>query len=584
MLFQPTNLLPDERAGIGFGTVDASQGISFSWQVNGDYPVMTAFRIQIYRNNAASSPLYDTGRLADNCPFSGRNELGEPVLFEHIVAAQDLNRREITNGNEYKYTVTQYYMDGGAETSIRQSSASVFRTRSAPSFAFDGLNGNQEFDIHSAEHSFQLSYSQNQGDTLDWVRYRIAYGDPEAEPVFDSGVIFGAALYSFHYSGFLSRNDSTVEALPYYVRAAGQTSSGQETDTGWTPVNVDYTVGAEAQGSIHILPLPKYNAVMVDWRDIRWMEEEYDSYALFRRQEKDGRTILKKLAEIPNNHIQDDCVYYDFGAASGQGPYQYYVFPQKTVEEIKQYVGSPALGSISPASYLWSLLECREDGRGGYTVEREFDFRYNLDSGSVGNNNSPNILQNFTAKPTVQPSPQNYRSGTLRAMVGSVRYPGKYSDSLEERNALMSLSTTENALFLKSGKGDVLQIRLSGPVTVETAEGTKALAQTVTLPWVEIGDGEPVLYRTGIMGVLPPLEFSAAWDEGAAAVVLRPSLSGPVRLWKDGTLIFNGSLETDTYYDRGVLRGNSYVYAAAAVSQDGQEESPKLVRTVTVPN
>ena len=123
----------------------------------------------------------------------------------------------------------------------------------------------------------------------------------------------------------------------------------------------------------------------------------------------------------------------------------------------------------------------------------EFDFRMNLESGSVGNNNSPGIQQNFTAMPTVQPAPQNFLSGTLTALTGAVSAAGEYTDTIAVRNRLMALSVTDNAIFLKSSRGDVFQVRTGGPVSATTAENTKSLAQTVTVPWTQIDDENPAI-------------------------------------------------------------------------------------------
>ena len=119
---------------------------------------------------------------------------------------------------------------------------------------------------------------------------------------------------------------------------------------------------------------------------------------------------------------------------------------------------------------------------------KEYDFRNNLSSGSVSNNNTPNVLQNFTAMPTVQPTPQNYKSGTLTALLGKANN-GEYSgDTLALREALMQLSTTQDTLFLKSGKGDVLTVHINGPISAELMDMVVGQPQSVTVPWIELDD------------------------------------------------------------------------------------------------
>ena len=142
---------------------------------------------------------------------------------------------------------------------------------------------------------------------------------------------------------------------------------------------------------------------------------------------------------------------------------------------------------IRPVFYRWTLLVCESNDDGSFTVEAQYHFKYNMDSGSASNNNAPNVLQNFTSRPTVQPAPQNYLSGTLKALIGAVS-GGVYTDSLDVRNALMALSVTEKPLFLKSSKGDVMRVMTNGAVTSATAEKAESLAQTVSFPWIELDD------------------------------------------------------------------------------------------------
>ena len=50
-LFQPTNIYPSSLGELGNGTVDVTQALNVSWQVNGN-SAMTAFSITIYQNDA----------------------------------------------------------------------------------------------------------------------------------------------------------------------------------------------------------------------------------------------------------------------------------------------------------------------------------------------------------------------------------------------------------------------------------------------------------------------------------------------------------------------------------------------------
>ena len=466
MLFQPTNVIPDTKSGIGLGVIDATLPMKVSWQVNGDYPVMTGMRITIYLNNAASTQKYTTGKITFQTPFYGADALGNLQYYSYTISASDLSSAGITNGNEYKMVITQYYSAGGSEASVTQSSASVFITRRNPTFTLTTVPGT----VTSSTYTFTLSYSQQQGDTLDWVRYQIAQGSDTENPIYDSGNIYGAAQYLCTYRGFRS-------GYGYSFRAMGQTSSGVLVNTGWQTFNVNYSV-TPTSGSVSVGVQKDVNGLVVDWQGLSIVSNQ-TRWIVFR--EREGSGVLVRVAEVEVGIRR----IIDYGAASGQGPYDYLIAAANSAGSI---IGTPVKsGEIRPVFYRWTLLTATENGDGNYIVTGQYHFRYNLESGSVSNNNNPSILQNFTANPTVQPAPQNYLSGTLKALAGSVS-GGEYTDSLELRKALMALSVTENPMFLKSSKGDVKRVLTSGAVAAATAEKTESLAQTITVPWIAVED------------------------------------------------------------------------------------------------
>ena len=466
MLFQPTNIIPDQKSGIGLGVIDATLPMKVSWQVNGDYPAMTGMKITIYLNNEASTQKYTTGKVSFGSPFYGTNALGELQYYSYTISAGDLSSAGITNGHEYKMVITQYYMDHGTEESVTQSSASVFITRSNPTFTLTTVPAT----VTHSYYTFTLAYSQTQGDTLDWVRYQIAQGSDTDDPIYDSGNIYGAAVYTCTYTSFRT-------GFNYSFRAMGQTSSGVLLNTGWTTFDVSYSV-TPMTGAVTVGVQKDVNGVIVDWSGLGTVSGQ-SRWIVFREQEGSG--ILVKVADVAVG-IRS---VIDYGAPSGQGPYDYLISASDSGGAV---IGSPSQSeSIRPAFYRWTLLEAQDSADGSYVVTNQYHFRYNMDSGSVSNNNSPNVLQNFTSYPTVQPAPQNYLTGTLKALIGIVS-GGRYTDSLEQRNALMALSVTENPLFLKSSKGDVMRVRLNGAVTAATAEKTESLAQTVSVPWIALED------------------------------------------------------------------------------------------------
>lgn len=111
-LYQPTNAIPSSYTK---GTVDVNDTMEISWQVNGN-SAMTAFQIDFYLNDYASTYVTSTGKLPKlgetqaqyNLPFYGTDRFGRPQFFawNSKVSWKD---KGFINGNEYKYKITQWY-------------------------------------------------------------------------------------------------------------------------------------------------------------------------------------------------------------------------------------------------------------------------------------------------------------------------------------------------------------------------------------------------------------------------------------------------------------------------------------------
>lgn len=184
----------------------------------------------------------------------------------------------------------------------------------------------------------------------------------------------------------------------------------------------------------------------------------------------------------------------DYAARSQQGPYTYYLY----VLSSEKYINVPSISNqVDPCFWNWSVLSCTENADGSFTVQSSYLFGKNLQSGNISNNNQPGIFKNFTPYPTVMIAPQNYRGGTLQSLIGVIN-DGKYSDTISVRDAIYALSTTTNVLFLKDRKGDLLRIRPSGEIGMETMDNTEEQAQNVSFPWVEVGDAsDAAVYNLG---------------------------------------------------------------------------------------
>lgn len=211
-------------------------------------------------------------------------------------------------------------------------------------------------------------------------------------------------------------------------------------------------------------------------------------WAIYRARSDEGN-VFAKVADLPSTAVQ----LYDYGVTSQSGTRTYYVYPVGT----ETYSTAPFRSNeVKPCWWNWTLMECEETERdNAYTVEKAFRFRYNIETGAMTNNNEPNILPNFTPYPKVQIAPQNYKSGSLTALLGAVEWTSgqpKYRDTIDLRDAIYALSTSQKPLFLKNRKGDLLRVRISGAISMKTNDTTREQAQTMTLPWVEVGSAEGV--------------------------------------------------------------------------------------------
>ena len=696
-IYQPSQVTPDVRSGLGLGVVDTTQGMTVSWKINGP-SALTAFQITIYLNDANSTQKYTTGKITTGCPAYGTTSSGQPQMFSYNISSATLSGASITNGNEYKLVIQQWW---SANNSVTQSSASVFVTRKAPTLTISAIGIGSV--ISTRYYTFTGNYSQAQGDALNWFRWQIAYRNDRDNPFFDSQNVTGTMDISAYYDGFFADTQ-------YSVRLTCQTESGVEKDTGWVNFSCSYPVPTTT-GGVTATCAPGTDAVLVEWSgisaysgtasgfysisadniltlgngsSIRWedgiakamgfttpwsviwkgtlgntdatlftikqtggnitLNYSYSSQnltlqkgsttlatqsgvinaptvtailtedTLYLRIERPGGGLYPALTLYPSSTLypEDDstisvttytipvsytqqtitlaqiggyqiCYYfeiqkettsaetiteaitngtyvpvlngndyllvnwtnginagsldigtdviigfalyrgtagnpilekvaetdlktscvYDYGATSQSGPYTYYLFPIGQNTYLSTPITSP---EISPCWWNWTLMECQQTASDNiFTVLSAFRFRLNVGTGTMSNNNSPSILENFTPYPNVQIAPQNYKSASLSGLIGSIDWSTgqpEYKDSIALRDAIFALSVTPNPLFLKSRKGDLIRVKISAPINMQTEDATWEQMQAATIPWIEVGSSAGVsLYSLANEGV-----------------------------------------------------------------------------------
>lgn len=289
-LFQPTQIIPSTLTQTG--TVDVTQPLKVGWQVNGNSP-MTAYQIKIFRNDTDSTELYSTGKVTLATPFNGKTNLGEVQYFEaESISQETLYDAGIVNGysNGYKIVITQWW----SETAyVTQSSASLFITRTTPT-----LSLSVPAVVDSKSYSFTAEYTQEQGDTLDWVHWYIANNSNLDEPLLDTGDIYGTTILQIGYDGFFSGER-------YSVRCVVQTENGVQVDTGWKNFSVSY-LSRVIDGIVSVCRPLNANYISVSWSALNSIIGDANgSYEIV-----DGKLILPSGSVVTWNEVNSEEMSY----------------------------------------------------------------------------------------------------------------------------------------------------------------------------------------------------------------------------------------------------------------------------------
>ena len=253
MLFQPSNIYPSTFSGIGAGTVDVTQGLNVSWQVNGDTP-MTAYQIKIYQNDSGSTLMYDSGSVTVSPAFEPHDKYGNATYFSAIISAAALSAAGILNGYQYGYKmlITQWW---GVSDYVEQTSASVFITRSTPNISIDAIPN----PVAASSITITATYSQAQGDPISTVEWVFALAGSESTPIRKTGAISTQVL-SFDADGLITGNT-------YSIMCKVVTSTGMEASTGFVQFPVSYS-SSSLGINYQLAQLKNSSAVYLSWDDL----------------------------------------------------------------------------------------------------------------------------------------------------------------------------------------------------------------------------------------------------------------------------------------------------------------------------
>ena len=179
-----------------------------------------------------------------------------------------------------------------------------------------------------------------------------------------------------------------------------------------------------------------------------------------------------------------------------QESYSYYLF----VLGARTYVSAPLISNpVTPMFWNWTVLKTKLEN-GAYHVKEVHVFRSSVSTDAITNNNSPQLLQNFTPYPNRQPSSCNYQSSTLTGYIGRVDFEKNiYVDTVGQADALRALSVSIDPKFLRDRKGNLWRIETGGAVSFQTGDNQPPQPYFGTFPWVEVGsvDGASIFSGEG---------------------------------------------------------------------------------------
>ena len=515
-----TNISPDSLNGVGGAVFDASAGLNVTWQVNGVSP-MLAYRIVIMENDTESTQLYTTGKVVLDEPFSGVNYKGETVYFEaETISAADLSGAGIANGNSYKMVITQWW---GAtdEESVTQSSASLIEAWTPPTLTMGAIPN----PLAGRTYSFTASYAQAEGDTIAWVRWRIAAQGQEDSPLLDTGNIYGTSQLRADYDSFFT-------GTSYTVRCDVETNAGQEATTGWQTVNVLYPT--IAPNGILDVDCRCDGGVGVSWSTARTAIGKADgAYTI-----EDGKIVL----------------------------------PSGTVVTWDEENGNP-ISYPSPWSVLWRGNPAQSNGGSLFRVETESGVLTASIASATKGTATVTASLNGTAIGTVNiTTPPVYLDRTWTLIVTADTFYVGYAEGTGGLYPSQSLYP-EDTLYPQGNTGYATTLFSTPlPYTQGTILSASLIgAQTASWFWIT---GE-TMDAAQAQSIIQDAEYEPAWGDSSSTFLLATFVEGlnAGNLNTTGYTLFRRNLTTGTYefvgefginnlsvIDYSVCNNHGYVY------------------------
>lgn len=319
-IYQPSNVIPSSFAGVGLGVVDVNNNILISWQVNGNSP-MTAFRIQIYNNASSTNVLVkDTNIISLTAPFYGVGHKGNPQQFSTSEYIKDTTWANwgLSNGNEYKMTITQYWGTPSSSSPIQypenqsavQWSGSVFTTQETPSVSIafspelnaegQGTVANQGFTASVTPESTLINSVRWQFGSIEGSPIESVELDDSLVTILDDTGAINTSVLEYTYDGLFSGNI-------YVIKCTVEAQDGLTVSTSWQAFEVNY-VEAEtsAENEIAVECLAD-DSVLLSWAKAKSIQGEISPSGT-QPTVKDGLLLLNEGETVTWDKINDEAM------------------------------------------------------------------------------------------------------------------------------------------------------------------------------------------------------------------------------------------------------------------------------------
>ena len=258
-------MTPSVNNGGGFGVIDATVENTFSAIVKGNSPVV-AYRVGIFKNNATSDLVYNSGVIVLDSPFYGTNSAGDSVPFEYSISANS----GVTNGYTYgyKYILTLWWEVDSSDytTGCVESFETVFYARATPTVSIDAISSKTNDAglpvISTKSHTFSATYTQANNVPVEWYRWSLKRKDTGAV-IEQTDLIYSGAKVEFLYEGLNT-------GITYSIMVEVQNQDGIVIVSDWVDFEVSYQT-THIQSAVEVTPTDD-DGIKIDFGGLKYIE------------------------------------------------------------------------------------------------------------------------------------------------------------------------------------------------------------------------------------------------------------------------------------------------------------------------